>query len=169
MKSAKANPDTRLRLELDSLASTRTAGKALGRHLPPPSICLFFGEMASGKTTLIKSVCEGVGIDPKIVISPTYTLVNVYPGSPQVYHVDFFRLEAPEELLELDRDDWINPEGPTFIEWPEPARPLVAGEAVLEAHLRASPGKPDWRELVLVGGRAFAGVFEAMKAFRSDG
>jgi tRNA threonylcarbamoyladenosine biosynthesis protein TsaE len=133
-------------LELSDLEATRRAGLALGRALRaqplPRAIVLCSGPLGAGKTTLIKAVCEALGIAPHTVISPTYTLVNVYPGRPSVYHVDLFRLEAPEALLELDPADWINPEGITLIEWPDVARPLLAGQACLELALAPVPGRP---------------------------
>ena len=150
----------RLKLNLQSLAVTREAGIVLGRALPERAICLFFGEMAAGKTTLIKSVCEGLGIAPENVISPTYTLVNIYPGPPAVYHVDLFRLEDAEALLELDPDDWISREGPTLIEWPEFALPLLAGRETLEVRLLTTG--PESRELTLAGGAHYRGVLGAL-------
>ena len=124
-------------LKLASLEATRRVGRAIGGALPRLAVVLFAGGMGAGKTTLIKAVCEGLGIAAETVISPTYTLVNIYPGRWPVYHVDLFRIEAPEALLELDREDWLNPAGPTLIEWPERAGPLLEGVDALEAALAA--------------------------------
>ncbi|MCZ6728070.1 MAG: tRNA (adenosine(37)-N6)-threonylcarbamoyltransferase complex ATPase subunit type 1 TsaE, partial [SAR324 cluster bacterium] len=77
-----------LTLSLPTLQETRQTGMALGGALERGALCLFFGEMAAGKTTLIKSICAGMGIPAENVISPTYTLVNIYPATPTVYHVD---------------------------------------------------------------------------------
>lgn len=121
-------------LHLESLAETRRAGLALGGSLPPRALVLLRGPMGAGKTTLAKAICEGLGIAPAQVISPTYTLVNIYPLPPPgaaVYHVDLFRIEDPDALLELDRNDWVNPDGVTLIEWPEVALALLAGDACL--------------------------------------
>jgi tRNA threonylcarbamoyladenosine biosynthesis protein TsaE len=134
---------------LEDLAATRRAGLALGGALPRDALVLCFGPMGAGKTTLIKSLCEAVGIVPAHVISPTYTLVNVYPGAVSVYHVDFFRLERPEALLELDHADWVNPAGITLIEWPEVALPLLAGEPRLDVWLDAVDGLPAARRIAL--------------------
>ncbi len=116
-------------------------------RLPEGKLIAVVGPNGAGKTTLLKAVCEGLGIAPQLVTSPTYTLVNVYPGARSVYHVDLYRLETPEALLELERDDWVQPDGVTLIEWPELARPLLAGEAVLELALELLPGRPQARHL----------------------
>ncbi len=179
-------------MQLETLERTRTVGNAVGNAVgaalggmlgtvlskapmtaiesapdgrwQPQAICLFYGEMGAGKTTLIKAICEGLGIDPVHVISPTYTLVNIYPGRVSVYHVDLFRLDEPDAMLQLDRDDWVNSSGLTLIEWPEVARPLLEGEALLELHLTAAPGKPERRDLRLLGPEeAFAAVFTALE------
>lgn len=156
-------------LELQGLEATRRAGLALGRALPPRAIVLCAGGLGAGKTTLIKAVCEALGIAPHLVISPTYTLVNVYPGPPCVYHVDLFRLEAPEALLQLDPADWVNPDGITLIEWPEAARPLLAGQALLELELAPLPGReaerPQARALTArAADPAYAGALAALRA-----
>ncbi len=159
-----------LTLPLHGLARTRSVGLALGRALPARALVLFSGAMGAGKTTLIKAICEGLGVTPHVVISPTYTLVNVYPrtgsaGAGTVYHVDLFRLQSPEALLELDRDDWLHPQGVTLIEWPDAARPLLAGEAALEVQL--TDAGPDRRTMTLTGdGYVYGSVFEAVRVER---
>ena len=75
--------------------------------------------MGSGKTTLIKSICAGLGVQSEVVISPTYTLVNRYSGNQEISHVDLFRLERSEELQDFDREDLICEEGITLVEWPK--------------------------------------------------
>ena len=152
-----------LRLELDSLEATVRVGQALGQALPERALVLVYGAMGAGKTTLIKSICAGLGIAPEVVISPTYTLVNVYPGPISAYHVDLYRLEHPQELAQLDRQDWINPAGITLIEWPELAEALLAGEAVLR--LTVEDAGPSQRRLTLSAEDArYAPVFTALAA-----
>ena len=154
-------PSPVVNLVLGSPAQTRAAGLALGRALPPRALILLTGEMGSGKTTLTKAVCEALGVAPPVVISPTYTLVNVYPRGPSpdagtVYHVDLYRMDRPEALLEMDRADWIHPEGVTLIEWPEIARPLLTEEAALEVQMAATG--PEQRTLRVSGDVAVYGA-----------
>ena len=152
-----------LRIELSSLAETRRVGRALGAALAREALVLCRGEMGAGKTTLIKAICEGLGIDPDSVISPTYTLVNIYPGRWPVYHVDLYRLSGPGELEEMDRDDWINPEGPSLVEWPERAGPLLDDGSPLVVSLAHVEENPDARALVLAGeGPEYDPVYRAL-------
>ena len=134
-ESQSSAPLAVVKLFLESPAATREAGLILGKGLSHGALVLLKGDLGSGKTTLIKAACEALGIPPAAVISPTYTLVNIYPGRPSVYHVDLYRIDGPEALKNLDEQDWINPDGLTFIEWPEAAQPLLAGRSALRIHL----------------------------------
>ena len=154
------------RFHLGSLDITRRVGLAIGAALPARAILLFFGGLGAGKTTLIKSICEGLGIAPATVISPTYTLVNTYPGTVPVFHADLLRLEGPQALAEMDRGDWLNPAGPTLIEWPQAALPWLEGEPVLRLDL-AHAGDHE-RELSLSGpADPYGPVFAALEPLRS--
>ncbi|MDH4224400.1 MAG: tRNA (adenosine(37)-N6)-threonylcarbamoyltransferase complex ATPase subunit type 1 TsaE [Deltaproteobacteria bacterium] len=139
------NCSTRWSLTLDSPQGTHAAGVALGKRLPPKAVVLLYGPMGAGKTTLVKGVCQGLAIPPQVVISPTYTLVNIYHGVAEVFHVDFYRIRDPEELLEMDPRDWLNPQGPTLIEWPEKAAPLLVGLETLQISLIQVDGQDDRR------------------------
>lgn len=70
-------------------------GKTLAQH---HSILLLEWELWAGKTTLIKGFAEGLGIDPNLVQSPTYTYLNTY--ADKLLHIDMYRLKSFEELIE---------------------------------------------------------------------
>lgn len=151
------------RRTLATLADTARLGALLAAHTPRDAVLLLSGEMGAGKTTLTKAVCAAWGIAADTVISPTYTLVNIYPGPVPVYHVDLFRLEATDALAEMDPADWINPAGPTLIEWPEVALPLLEGLPLLGIRLTAAPDAPAQREAALsADDPRFAPLFEAL-------
>ena len=121
----------KLIIDLSSLENTDAVAREMATNLFPGAILLFWGSMGAGKTTFAKSLCAGLGVLPEIVTSPTYTLVNIYPGDWPVFHVDLYRLNAPEELDDFDRDDLITDEGVTLVEWPQFLLNYLSDEPVL--------------------------------------
>jgi tRNA threonylcarbamoyladenosine biosynthesis protein TsaE len=82
-------------------------------------IFLFYGEMGSGKTTLIKALCECLGTT-ETVTSPTFSIVNEYIGSGnKIYHFDFYRLKNQTEALDMGYEEYFFSDAYCFIEWPE--------------------------------------------------
>ena len=80
---------------------------------------LFYGNMGTGKTTLIKALIEALGSDDD-VSSPTYSIVNEYSLSNNViYHFDLYRLKSIEEAYDFGIEDYLQTKGWLFIEWPE--------------------------------------------------
>ena len=136
-----------LTLELDSLERTDFAARQMAPYLFQGSILLFWGEMGSGKTTFAKSLCAGLGVHPEKVTSPTYTLVNIYQAHCPVFHVDLYRLTAPEQLHDLDPEDLIADQGITMVEWPELLQDYLTDEPAL--NLRFTTVSENHRLLVL--------------------
>ena len=120
-----------LTLELKSLETTEYVARKMSQHLFQGAILLFWGDMGSGKTTFIKSLCSGLGILPEKVTSPTYTLVNIYKFNWCIFHVDLFRLTDPEQLYDMDRSDLIADQGVTMVEWPQMLKNYLTDEPVL--------------------------------------
>lgn len=82
-------------------------------------ILLFYGDMGAGKTTLIKAMCERLGVTD-VVTSPTFSIVNEYVGAEQkIYHFDFYRLKNQAEALDLGYEEYFYSDAWCFIEWPE--------------------------------------------------
>ena len=120
-----------LTFELYSLEITENVARNIAKHLFQGIIMLFWGDMGSGKTTFIKSICSGLGVLPEKVTSPTYTLVNIYECNWPIYHVDLFRLNAPEQLYDMDPADLIAYQGVTMVEWPKLLQNFLTDEPVL--------------------------------------
>ena len=90
-------------------------------HLAPGKIWAIYGEMGAGKTTLIKALMDQLGSED-IAGSPTFGLVNEYKdqkGQLLAYHFDFYRLEKPEEVLDIGFEEYLQTEAWIFMEWPE--------------------------------------------------
>ena len=136
-----------LTLELNSLETTEYVAQKMAKNLFQGSILLFWGDMGSGKTTFIKSLCCGLGVVPDKVTSPTYTLVNIYKCNWYIFHVDLFRLTSPEQLYDMDRADLIADQGVTMVEWPQMLHDYLTDEPVL--NLRFKTVSDLYRRLIL--------------------
>lgn len=83
-------------------------------------VIAFYGEMGTGKTTLITEICKQIGVEDHIS-SPTYSLVNEYQSlsGRQIFHFDFYRIEQEDEALDIGVMDYFRDGSLCFIEWPE--------------------------------------------------
>jgi tRNA threonylcarbamoyladenosine biosynthesis protein TsaE len=131
--------------QLASPAETQAWGERLGSLLAPGNIVLLDGEMGSGKTTLAKGICAGLGLSSDSVTSPTYTIVHIYPGKIPVHHTDLYRLESLEQLDAFDPEELTPSEGISLIEWPSLIRPQLPEEALLEVGLTTHPDSREVR------------------------
>jgi tRNA threonylcarbamoyladenosine biosynthesis protein TsaE len=100
---------------------TEAAGARLAADLRPGDVVLVSGELGSGKTTFVRGAARALGVTARVT-SPTFTIGHLYAGSPDVAHLDLYRLDHGEpEIL----DDYLTPERIAFMEWPELAEPLL--------------------------------------------
>ncbi len=93
----------------------------LGPHLRTPNVTVLTGALGSGKTVFVRGLAASVGLAADVVSSPSFTMVNEYPGQPPLYHIDLYRLKDPGELRELGWDEYLCRDGMTVIEWGEKA------------------------------------------------
>jgi len=111
-----------LQITTHSAEETIRFGKMLAASLKPGSVVALIGELAAGKTTLINGICQGLGV-PRPAESPTFTLVNEYPGP--IYHIDCYREQRLSEWLELGINEYLYGDGITLVEWADQIRPLL--------------------------------------------
>ena len=86
-------------------------------------VVLLRGEMGAGKTTLVKALCQLMGVmDP--VTSPTFSLVQEYrsPSYGQIYHMDFYRLHSADDLTQIGLEEYLDSGNICLIEWPDIAK-----------------------------------------------
>ena len=88
-------------------------------------IILLVGDLGAGKTTLVKEIVKKLGSNED-VSSPTFGIVNEHTiGESTAFHLDLYRIESHEELLQLGFDEYIYSGNYCFIEWPEVAMKLI--------------------------------------------
>ncbi len=103
---------------------------------------LFYGEMGTGKTTLISAIVKEMGGTDKTT-SPTFSIVNEYKvTNDTVYHFDFYRLKSQYEALDMGIEDYFNSGSWNFIEWPDKIVDLLPENVtVLELSLTEDGGR----------------------------
>lgn len=105
----------------------------LGELLQGGELILLDGQLGTGKTTFAQGLAQGMGIDENIN-SPTFTLLKEYAGrsrpatqgtlprkGPALYHFDLYRLDNPEEIVDLGFEDYFFSDGVCVVEWAEKA------------------------------------------------
>jgi tRNA threonylcarbamoyladenosine biosynthesis protein TsaE len=96
---------------------TAAIGEAWGRAAKRGQVIGLCGDLGAGKTQLVKGLARGLGITAR-VHSPTFTLVNVYPGGRlTLFHLDLYRLDTPGQSVAAGLEDYLRPAGVTVIEW----------------------------------------------------
>jgi tRNA threonylcarbamoyl adenosine modification protein YjeE len=105
-----------VRVGLADRAATLRVGERLAGLVRGGDAIALVGELGAGKTTLVIGLVGALGGGP--AASPTFSLVNEYPGPLVVWHVDLYRIERAAELAELGLDDVIgDPRGICVVEW----------------------------------------------------
>jgi tRNA threonylcarbamoyladenosine biosynthesis protein TsaE len=98
---------------------TAALAEALAGELRAGDVLLISGTLGAGKTAFVRGLAEGLGLDPRDVSSPTFTLVHEYRGGRlTLYHVDLYRLDRAA-TDDLGLDELGVRDGILAIEWPE--------------------------------------------------
>jgi tRNA threonylcarbamoyladenosine biosynthesis protein TsaE len=105
-------------------AETMDIAKELTAILMPGDIIALLGPLGTGKTVFVKGLA--VGLECQMPVrSPTFSLINEYPGHIPLYHIDFYRLEGQAEIEDLGWTDYLNSDGVVVIEWAERVKNLL--------------------------------------------
>jgi len=149
----------------DSPSETFRIGRILGELLRDGDCVALTGELGAGKTCLTQGIANGLGVpESYAVTSPTFTLLNEYPGRETVlHHLDVYRLTGSADLMEIGYEEYLSCGGVMVIEWAEkiidqiPSGALFIKLSHLEENMRkieltGSPERIDYWELQLRNG-----------------
>jgi tRNA threonylcarbamoyladenosine biosynthesis protein TsaE len=124
-------------------------GRVLSEQLLPGDFLNLNGSLGAGKTLLVKGVGQGLGLNPDLVTSPTFSIMNEYTGiEPPLYHFDLYRLQNDLELEQIGYEDYFYGSGITVVEWGDRFRyrlPEQRVDIVLESFGHKN------RKLIVVG------------------
>ncbi len=102
-----------------SPAETESLGERWGQVVKRGLVIGLSGDLGAGKTQLVKGIARGLGVTAR-VHSPTFTLVNEYPGGRlRMFHLDLYRLETIRQVVSASLEEYLQPDGLAVIEWAE--------------------------------------------------
>jgi tRNA threonylcarbamoyladenosine biosynthesis protein TsaE len=136
-----------MRVGLETVTSspeeTELLGERLGVVLRAGDVVALTGDLGAGKTTFVHGAARGLGYEGPVT-SPTFTLVKEYQGRVPIYHLDIYRLERVQDVLDLGFEELVDRGAVVFVEWGD------AIEALLSDHLQVEltmPPEGDTRRL----------------------
>lgn len=113
----------------------RAAGEFL-EAIGSNNLIAFYAPMGAGKTTFTTAICKVLGVEEDAISSPTFAIVNEYRGGKgqPIFHFDFYRIERPEEALDIGLYDYLDSGALCLMEWPENVEELLP-EETLKVHI----------------------------------
>lgn len=154
-------------LNSNSAQETFELGRCLGTALQAGMCIALQGELGGGKTCFTRGVVAAVSPESAhMVASPTFAIMNEYPGNPPVYHFDFYRLSSPHEIIELGFEDYFTGNGICIIEWSERVGGMLPND-----HLRITfeHAGDDLRKITLeAGGTRAKAALESFLKVKKD-
>ncbi len=150
---------------IDVVTRTRELGATVASFLTPGDVVSLSGDLGAGKTCLVQGAARALGVtDP--VASPTFVLAREYRGDVPVHHLDVYRLERLQEVIDLGFEDLLDPGGVIFIEWGQAIAPLLP-PSYLHVDLRADEDETR-RIAVVARGPRWAPRWEKLEAALGD-
>ena len=114
-------------IRLNSRDETSLFGHLLGERLKAGDVVALEGDLGAGKTTLTQGIARGLGIS-SMVNSPTFSLIQEYPGRIPLFHCDPYRLESPASLYDIGFEEYFERGGVVVVEWANLVQELLPEE-----------------------------------------
>jgi tRNA threonylcarbamoyladenosine biosynthesis protein TsaE len=136
-------------------------GRMLGKRLAGGSVVALIGELGAGKTCFVQGVAEGLQVlEDQYVTSPTFTLINEYKGSINLYHFDLYRIQDEREIEGLGYEEYLFGNGAVLIEWAEKMKRLLPAELLM---IEIKREDENTRQLIFTGkGKRYCTIVEEM-------
>ena len=120
LKLISRNPDDTLEI-----------GRIVGEELAAGDVVALIGDLGTGKTCFTQGIARALDVSEEYCItSPTFTLINEYPGRINLYHMDMYRISDARETLDMGFEDYLTGEGICVVEWAEKIAHMLPEEAV---------------------------------------
>ena len=101
-----------------SVEETKKIGKKIGKCVKAGTVLALIGDLGSGKTSFVQGLARGLEVpDGYYITSPSYTLINEYPGRHPLFHVDLYRIEDPVDFEDIGLFEILDDNCVVAIEW----------------------------------------------------
>ena len=101
-----------------SVDETQKLGKIIGTAVTGGTVLALTGDLGSGKTAFVQGLARGLEVpDDYYITSPSYTLINEYPGRYPLFHVDLYRISDPVDMEDIGLYEILHNSGVVAIEW----------------------------------------------------
>lgn len=131
---------------INTLSDLEKFANKLAPLIKEGDVVNLIGDMGAGKTTLVNAIARFFNIYDSS--SPTFAIVNIYEGRKIFYHLDLYRFESPDDLLDIDFETYFYPQGAiTFLEWAENGEGYLPEGMI---NIRIDKIDPNTREITIL-------------------
>lgn len=99
--------------------------------LKPNTVLALRGDLGAGKTTFVKGIAHGLGADPHVISSPTFSYLHIYEAKFPIYHFDLYRLSSSRQFELSGFEEYFHAGGIACIEWPSLASEALPKNTIL--------------------------------------
>ncbi len=128
---------------LRSAAQTELVGCTLGQCARGGEVLALYGDLGSGKTTLVRGLARGLAVPREQVSSPSFVLIHEHRGRLPLIHADLFRLDCEDELQHIGLAEYVDGHAVVAIEWAEKADRLIPQDRLELRLIHHSPSTRD--------------------------
>lgn len=107
-----------------SAEETRIVGASLAPVLLPGDVISLSGDLGAGKTAFVQGVAIALGVESRVT-SPSFTIVHEYEGRFPIIHLDVYRLDSFQQVIDLGFEEYLDPHSIVLIEWGEAIAPML--------------------------------------------
>ena len=150
-----------IRAATKSVDDTRALAAEIAALAAPGDLLVLAGDLGTGKTAFAQGFARGLGVDEPVT-SPAFILVRTYEGRLPLIHLDVYRLEQMQELVDLGIAELLDEGGVTLVEWGDAVTPALPAD-FLEVRLEANDGPDDRLLTVRSVGRSWPPRAQALR------
>ena len=132
-----------------SESETENIAEHWAKTLRAGNVVAYLGDLGMGKTAFTRGLARGLGCSGRVT-SPTFTIVNEYPGRLPLFHFDMYRLDSSEALFDIGWDDYLDRRGVCAVEWSERVSDAIPPDAKYVRISRCAEND-GWRKIEISG------------------